>query len=193
MPDPAPRIVIALEPSLKPVLAFLVGFLMLTILYMIPFLGLIMYGITSLWGLGAAIDTVRWVSGFPMPEFSRDYEYVAMRHPDRYAVYALSAHSRVDELAAQCRQFQPKVAVVGSADAADQLAALLRAMHLDTQVAWGEQALCDIASAGDVEDHVKAVLRTDAGAAVGGMGDACTALRARLKIARCSRSSSPSM
>jgi len=38
------------------------------------------------WGLGAAIDTVRWVSGFPMPEFSRDYEYVAMRHPDRYAI-----------------------------------------------------------------------------------------------------------
>ena len=43
------------KPSLKPVLAFLVGFLMLTILYMIPFLGLIMYGITSLWGLGAAV------------------------------------------------------------------------------------------------------------------------------------------
>lgn len=38
------------------------------------------------WGLGAAIDTVRWVSGFPMPEFSREYEYVAMRHPDRYAI-----------------------------------------------------------------------------------------------------------
>ena len=32
---------------------------------------------------------------------------VLARHPDRYAVYALTAHSRVEELAAQCRQFRP--------------------------------------------------------------------------------------
>ncbi|MBB3221342.1 1-deoxy-D-xylulose-5-phosphate reductoisomerase [Pseudoduganella umbonata] len=101
---------------------------------------------------------------------------VIARHPDRYTVYALSAHSRVDELAAQCRQFQPKVAVVGSADAADQLAALLRAMNLDTQVAWGEQALCDIASAGEVDGVMAAIV----GAA--GLAPTLAAARAGKKV-----------
>ena len=39
---------------------------------------------------------------------------VLARHPEHYEVYALSAHSRVDELAAQCRRFRPARAVVGS-------------------------------------------------------------------------------
>ena len=46
---------------------------------------------------------------------------VVARHPDRYRVYALSAHSRVEELAAACRQFRPQRAVVGSPEAAAQL------------------------------------------------------------------------
>lgn len=39
------------------------------------------------WGLEAAVDTVRWVSQFPFPDFERDYEFVALRHPDRYAIH----------------------------------------------------------------------------------------------------------
>jgi coenzyme F420-reducing hydrogenase alpha subunit len=31
-----------------------------------------------------AISTLRWASGFPFPEFMRDYEFVALRHPDEY-------------------------------------------------------------------------------------------------------------
>ena len=38
------------------------------------------------WALQAAIDTVAWTAGFSFPDFERDYEYVALRHPDRYAV-----------------------------------------------------------------------------------------------------------
>ncbi len=38
------------------------------------------------WGLEAAIDTVRWVSQFPFPEFEREYEFVALHSPDEYAV-----------------------------------------------------------------------------------------------------------
>jgi hypothetical protein len=49
---------------------------------------------------------------------------VLARHPERYGVYALSAQSRVDELAAQCIQFRPARAVVGSAAAADRLTTL---------------------------------------------------------------------
>ena len=39
------------------------------------------------WGLDAAIDTARWVSGFPFPDFHREYEFVAMSHPDEYAIH----------------------------------------------------------------------------------------------------------
>lgn len=36
------------------------------------------------WGLEAAYETVRWVCRFDFPEFERDYEFVALRHPDEY-------------------------------------------------------------------------------------------------------------
>jgi 1-deoxy-D-xylulose-5-phosphate reductoisomerase len=71
---------------------------------------------------------------------------VLARHPDRYSVHALSAHSRVDELAAQCEQFRPNVAVVGSADAAQRLSTLLRQRGLKIEVEYGQAALCAIAS-----------------------------------------------
>ena len=72
---------------------------------------------------------------------------VIARHPDRYRVFALTAHSRVDELAEQCIRFTPEVAVVGTAEAASQLSARLQSAGLITQVDYGEQALCDVSSA----------------------------------------------
>jgi coenzyme F420-reducing hydrogenase alpha subunit len=36
------------------------------------------------WARGAAMDTVRWVAGFPFPDFEHDYEFVALSHPDEY-------------------------------------------------------------------------------------------------------------
>jgi len=36
------------------------------------------------WAREAALDTVRWVATFSFPEFERDYEFVALRHPDEY-------------------------------------------------------------------------------------------------------------
>lgn len=32
----------------------------------------------------AALETVRWVAGFEFPDHRRDYEFVALRHPDEY-------------------------------------------------------------------------------------------------------------
>ena len=45
---------------------------------------------------------------------------VIARHPDKYRIYALTAHTQVDKLAAQCQQFNPKFAVVGDAASADR-------------------------------------------------------------------------
>jgi len=39
------------------------------------------------WALEAALATASWVSGFPFPDFERDYEFVALRHPDEYAIH----------------------------------------------------------------------------------------------------------
>jgi sulfhydrogenase subunit alpha len=33
-----------------------------------------------------AIDTVRWVTQFPFPDYERDYEFVTLRHPDEYPI-----------------------------------------------------------------------------------------------------------
>jgi coenzyme F420-reducing hydrogenase alpha subunit len=38
------------------------------------------------WAREAAYETVRWVAGFEFPDFEQDYEFVALRHPDEYAV-----------------------------------------------------------------------------------------------------------
>ncbi|MBX7152146.1 Ni/Fe hydrogenase subunit alpha [bacterium] len=38
------------------------------------------------WCREAAIETVRLVAGFNFPEFDMDYEYVALSHPDEYAI-----------------------------------------------------------------------------------------------------------
>jgi 1-deoxy-D-xylulose-5-phosphate reductoisomerase len=72
---------------------------------------------------------------------------VVAQHPDRYRVYALTAHTKVAELAAQCAQFRPEVAVVGSADAAQALSILLKEQGVATEVSYGEAALCAVARA----------------------------------------------
>lgn len=36
------------------------------------------------WAREAALTTVRWVAGLPYPAFERDYEFVALRHPEEY-------------------------------------------------------------------------------------------------------------
>jgi coenzyme F420-reducing hydrogenase alpha subunit len=38
------------------------------------------------WAIGTAEDTVALVAGFDFPEFERDYEFVALHHPDEYAI-----------------------------------------------------------------------------------------------------------
>lgn len=36
------------------------------------------------WGREAALETVRWVAQFVFPDFTQDYEFVALRHPQEY-------------------------------------------------------------------------------------------------------------
>jgi 1-deoxy-D-xylulose-5-phosphate reductoisomerase len=97
---------------------------------------------------------------------------VLARHPDKYHVYALSAHSRIEELAAQCRTHLPARAVVAMAEGAARLAALLP--DLDIDIAWGEAALCEVAAEADT------VMAAIVGAA--GLAPTLAAARAGRKI-----------
>ncbi|WP_334187156.1 1-deoxy-D-xylulose-5-phosphate reductoisomerase [Noviherbaspirillum sp.] len=101
---------------------------------------------------------------------------VLARHPDRYRVYALTAHSRVEELALQCERFRPEVAVVGSASSAKLLSDLFRGKGLNIQVEYGESALCAVASAPGCD----AVMAAIVGAA--GLAPTLAAARAGKKV-----------
>ena len=101
---------------------------------------------------------------------------VIARHPDRYQVFALTAHSRVDELAEQCVRFRPKLAVVGSAQAAQALQQKLKSSQLRIEVLYGAQALCDAASA----DECDIVMAAIVGAA--GLASTLAAARTGKKI-----------
>ncbi|HSJ34685.1 MAG TPA: Ni/Fe hydrogenase subunit alpha [Acidimicrobiia bacterium] len=39
------------------------------------------------WALEAALEAVDWLTGLPFPDFHRDYEFVALSHPDEYAIH----------------------------------------------------------------------------------------------------------
>ena len=83
---------------------------------------------------------------------------VVARHPDRFEVVALTGHSQVEILAAQCRQFRPAYAVVGSAADAQRLAVLLKDAGLRTEVLHGADALAQVASLPEVDAVMAAIV-----------------------------------
>lgn len=83
---------------------------------------------------------------------------VVARHPDRFEVVALTGHSQVDVLAAQCRKYRPEWAVVGSAEDAQRLAPLLKDADLRTEALYGPDALVQVASLPDVDAVMAAIV-----------------------------------
>ncbi len=101
---------------------------------------------------------------------------VLARHPQQFAVYALTASTQVDLMLAQCAQFKPEVAVMVQEDAARLLADKLKAEGLRTEVRWGAAALDEVASA----EPVDAVMAAIVGAA--GLSPCLAAARAGKKL-----------
>ncbi|MDS9876616.1 MULTISPECIES: 1-deoxy-D-xylulose-5-phosphate reductoisomerase [Pseudomonas] len=83
---------------------------------------------------------------------------VIARHPDRYQVFALTGFTRLAELLALCVKHEPRFAVVPEAAAASRLQQDLRAAGLATQVLVGEQGLCEVASAPEVDAVMAAIV-----------------------------------
>lgn len=82
---------------------------------------------------------------------------VIRRHPERFSVYALTAGTRADKLAALCREFRPKVAVMADPAAAQKLAGLLSDLP-DIRVLSSDTGLCEVASASEACTVVAAIV-----------------------------------
>ena len=78
-------------------------------------------------------------------------------HPDRFCVYALSGHSRLDKLFDLCQQFKPKRVVVPTKQV-DAFAHRLKQAKLSIEVLGGEQGLIEIASDSRVDTVVAAIV-----------------------------------
>ena len=86
---------------------------------------------------------------------------VVARHPEKYQLFALTAHRQVDLMFSQCATFKPRFAIMTDGDAARQLESRLKGEGLPTQVRSGPQALIDVAT----DERVDAVMAAIVGAA----------------------------
>lgn len=100
---------------------------------------------------------------------------VIARHPQKLRAWALAANRSVSAMAAQCRRFQPRYAVMMDADAAAELEALL-AGECDTRVLAGAEGLQLVAT----HESVDAVMAAVVGAA--GLPSTLAAARAGKRI-----------
>ena len=101
---------------------------------------------------------------------------VVARHPERFSVFALTAHRNADELLELCRAHKPRLAVLADRDAADRFAAQAKQEGLRVEVRWGEAGLVEAAAAPEVDTVMAAIV----GAA--GLQPTLAAARAGKKI-----------
>jgi 1-deoxy-D-xylulose-5-phosphate reductoisomerase len=83
---------------------------------------------------------------------------VLARHPDRYEVFALTAHNNVARLREQCLAHRPRFAVVVDGAAATRLSAELHSAGSATRVLVGEGALSEVAAHEDVDAVMAAIV-----------------------------------
>jgi 1-deoxy-D-xylulose-5-phosphate reductoisomerase len=83
---------------------------------------------------------------------------VAARHPDRFQILALTAHSQSQELARLCAEHRPRYAVIADPASAGDLKSRLRELGLDTRVLVGEPGLIEIAALPEVDVVMAAIV-----------------------------------
>lgn len=101
---------------------------------------------------------------------------VVGRHPDRFSVYALSAHSRIEKLAEQAFKFGARVVVVPDDAAREAFTGFWNAGEPMPDVRVGSQALADTAA----DTEVTTVMAAIVGAA--GLPSALAAARAGKRL-----------
>ena len=79
-------------------------------------------------------------------------------HPDKYALYAVTAHHNLDKLAKICCQFEPEFALVTSDRDVSKLVESLKARQCKTQVLKGSAELKTVVSSSEVHTVVAAIV-----------------------------------
>ncbi len=79
-------------------------------------------------------------------------------HPEKFKVYALTANRSVESLLQQCLKFEPEIAVMLDAAAADKLAEALKKNHSKTIVKIGSKALEEVSSSVNTDIVVAAIV-----------------------------------
>jgi len=100
---------------------------------------------------------------------------IIRQHP-QYKVFALSAHSNVEKILDQCRQFQPEIVAMVDEAAADDLQKQLQAQKIDIQVRAGAAALVEIS----IHEKVDTVMAAIVGSA--GLESTLAAVQACKKV-----------
>jgi 1-deoxy-D-xylulose-5-phosphate reductoisomerase len=80
------------------------------------------------------------------------------QHLDKYSVFALTGQSQLKLLAQQSVEFNAKYAVVTDEASAKQLSQIIKDLKGKTEVLFGEQALCDVASSSQVQVVMAAIV-----------------------------------
>jgi 1-deoxy-D-xylulose-5-phosphate reductoisomerase len=83
---------------------------------------------------------------------------VLAQHTDKYSVFALTGNRQLDKLAAQCLQHNAQYAVVNEKTSAQKLRALIADQKGNTEVLWGEDSLCEVASSISVDMVMAAIV-----------------------------------
>ena len=83
---------------------------------------------------------------------------VIARHPDRYRVHALTAHTSKEALLDQCIAHSPRFAVLDTDADAQWLQQALRRAGVSTTALAGQEALCEVARAAEVDTVMAAIV-----------------------------------
>lgn len=83
---------------------------------------------------------------------------VVSRHPERFSVFALTAHTQVEKLASLCMTFKPRFAVVADQASSVLLAEQIQTASPDTEVLFGKDGLCQVASHPEVDMVMAAIV-----------------------------------
>jgi 1-deoxy-D-xylulose-5-phosphate reductoisomerase len=83
---------------------------------------------------------------------------VVARHPDRYRIQLLAAHSRIDLLEAQIRQFTPAYAVVVDPPASETLRQRLAVNGIQTEVLTGSAAITELVRLTEIDTVMAAIV-----------------------------------
>ena len=83
---------------------------------------------------------------------------VIARHPDRYDVFALTAHRQIDALFELCCRHRPKFAVTGDTRSAAELQIKLKEAEIATEVLHGADGLVAVAKMPEVDSVLAAIV-----------------------------------